>query len=398
MPSYRHGRTGRIRRSALTLGACGMFVALAAAPASAAITGTNNANGLGAAITGAPVTGATLNAATGGPGPPPDPSFPLAISDTPLAGFPTSGPSYTIITSGDSAIADDPNTGSGDGDNLGFSLPARGEAFDPATLGVPVTPPAGANCLVFDYKFLSEEFPEFVNRGFNDAFIAELDGSSWFVAAGSISAPGDFAAAAGDRVSVDTVGPTSVTDVSALGTTYDAATTTLTTKAQVTPGPHVLYLSIFDSGDAIFDSAAFVDNIRFTTESPQTCKPPDIFLGQVGVSFPTTKFTVKGKTVTIPITCLLQVGITVNCNGTISLTGKIPKPNRAASRAKAKPLGSAAYSVAPGATTDVPVVLKKKAKKAFKFVKKLKGTATVTNSSNGAAASFKFVLKKAKKK
>ena len=393
MVTFQHGRGGRIRRSALTLGAFGLLAVLGAAPASAAITGTNNANTLGAAITGAPVTGGEITADTG----PPD--FPLAVSDTPLAGFPTAGPTYTLITSGNSSFADDPNTGAGTGLNLAFTLPNRGEAFDPATLGVPVTPPAGTNCLVFDYKFLSEEFPEFVNRGFNDAFVAELDGSSWTVAGGSISAPGDFAAAAGDRVSVDTVGPTSVDAVNALGTTYDAATSVLTTKALVTPGPHILYLSIFDSGDGIFDSAAFVDNIRFTTETPATCKPPDIFLGQVGVGFSTTKFKVKGKTVQLPITCLLQVGITVNCNGTVSFAGKIPKPpNRDAARAKAKPLGSATYSVAPGTTTNVPLVLKKKAKKAFKHVKKLKGTATVTNSSNGAAATFDIVLKKKSKK
>ena len=37
--------------------------------------------------------------------------------------------------------------------------------------------PKGANCLSFRFKFLSEEFPEFVGTEYNDAFIAEVDHS-----------------------------------------------------------------------------------------------------------------------------------------------------------------------------------------------------------------------------
>ncbi len=380
-------RARQMRRTALSIGACGFVAAAMAVPANAVVTGTDNADDLAAAITGAPVTGAVLNAA-------PAPDFPLAVSDTPLAGFPTSGPAFTVISSGNAELADDPNAAAGDGESLGYTVPGRGEARDPATLAIPVTPPAGTNCLNFDYKFLSEEFPEFVNKGFNDAFIAELDASTWAVSGSVISAPNDFAAAAGDRVSVDTVGPTTVADVNSLGTTYDAGTGVLTTKALVTPGQHFLYLSILDSGDFIFDSAAFVDNLRFTTETPATCKPPDIFAGQVGVGFSTTKWILSGKFAQLPVTCLLQLGITVNCEGSINLVAKLPKLNKAAGRAKAKSIGKALYSVPPGTTATVPVKLSKKAKKAFKANKKLKGTATVTNSTNAASASFKFKVKK----
>ena len=44
-------------------------------------------------------------------------------------------------------------------------------------LRAPVSP--SDNCLSFEFRFLSEEFPEFVNAGFNDAFIAELRASNW---------------------------------------------------------------------------------------------------------------------------------------------------------------------------------------------------------------------------
>lgn len=394
MSSFARGRA-RFTRSALTLGACGLIAAVAAVPAGAAVTGTNNADDLGAAITNAPVTGAALNAAIGGGADP----FPAAVSDTALAGFPTGGANFAVLTSGDAELADDANDSGSSGANLGYTLPARGAAFDPLTLAIPVTPPAGTNCLVFDYKFLSEEFPEFVNAGFNDGFIAELDSTSWTVASGAISAPGDFAAPAGDKVSVDTVGPTSVSDVNSVGTTYDAGTGVLTTKAQVSPGQHTLLLSVFDSGDGIFDSAAFVDNLRFTNEPPTTCKPPDIFAGQVGVAVTKTTYKSNGKVVNIPMTCLLQVGITVNCDGIIALKAKLPKfgPNKAAARLKNKSIGSTVYAVAPGTTSNVPVKLNKKGRKALKFANKLKGKATITNTSNGASTSFNFVLKKKKK-
>ncbi len=39
--------------------------------------------------------------------------------------------------------------------------------------------PTGANCLSFNFKFYSEEYPDFVGQSYNDAFIAELDTSDW---------------------------------------------------------------------------------------------------------------------------------------------------------------------------------------------------------------------------
>ncbi len=39
--------------------------------------------------------------------------------------------------------------------------------------------PKQANCLSFNFRFLSEEYPEFVADIYNDAFVAELDRSNW---------------------------------------------------------------------------------------------------------------------------------------------------------------------------------------------------------------------------
>jgi pimeloyl-ACP methyl ester carboxylesterase len=83
-------------------------------------------------------------------------------------------------------------------------------------------------------------------------------------------------------------------EINASGTTYDGATVLLQAATQVTSGTHSLYLSIFDQGDHIFDSAVFVDNIRFetVTEPSTQCRPgaeqkakvPLIFIPGVGGS------------------------------------------------------------------------------------------------------------------
>ena len=310
----------------LTLAASGVW----AASASAALTGTENADDLSSAVTGAPSSGASLQAALFG-----DTGFyPAAVSDSALGGFPTAGPSFAVLTTGDSELADDPNVDEGSGESLGFNLAARGSANDPLVLAIPINVAAPNNCLAIDYKFLSEEFPEFVNAGFNDTFLIEVDGTSWVVNPdNSLSAPGDIAAAKGDRVSVDSIGPTSVDPAQSAGTTYDAATVPLTTKTAVTAGAHTLYVSIFDSGDYIYDSAVFLDNARSFVEDPSTCRPPDIFAGATGVTVPTGgTLKVKGKSVGIPITCNLQVGITVNCDGT-------PDPHRRAAEEPAAGAG-----------------------------------------------------------
>ena len=48
-------------------------------------------------------------------------------------------------------------------------------ALDVTILQIDLDVPAGRNCLSFDFRFLSEEFPGFVGGSVNDAFVAELD-------------------------------------------------------------------------------------------------------------------------------------------------------------------------------------------------------------------------------
>lgn len=252
-----------------------------------------------------------------------------------------------------------------------------------------------------DFKFLSEEFPEYVDAGFNDAFIAELDSTSWAIGSDpvtfeeTLSAPGDFAAGYGDRVAVDTVGPTVVTEADAAGTTYDAATGTLTAKTPITPGPHAVYLSVFDAGDSIFDSAVFVDNLRFSTEPPTQCHAQDLFGGAVGVTAGTKKINFQGKNGTLDLLCTLPVGAADPCVGNVVISASVPSGNaRSALRAKKSKVAKGSYSIAPQTTGQATLKLTKKGKRLFKEKSKSKGSAKVTNTVNDASESFKVKLKK----
>jgi hypothetical protein len=371
----RRARTGL----ALILGAA--IFAVPVQSAGAAVTGTANPNTVATAVDPGNAGG---NAFTYTVGP-----TQAGIGNTGLAGFPTAAPTYGILTSGDATLADDPNTGDGDGDNLGISDPSRGEANDSQTLKINVNVPAGNSCLLLDYKFFSEEFPEFVNKGFNDGFIAELDATNWSVTGDKINAPLDFAAGYGDQVSVDTVGPTVVDPANSVGTTYDAATQTLTTKTPVTPGGHSVYLSIFDAGDHIYDSAVFLDNLRFNAEPPTTCRPPDIFGGAVGAAVQ-GKAKAKGKKVLIPIACLLPAGATEPCVGNVTVVGQASGGK--ASAAKKITLAKGTYSVAPGQTGTATAKTTKAGKRQIKKKGKAKVKIRITNTINGASQTFKAKL------
>jgi hypothetical protein len=195
---------------------------------------------------------------------------PTAVSNTPLTRFPTAGPTYTILSTGDATFAPNPNSdGETTGNNHGG--PVRGATdMDVVILKIDLKIPAGANCLSFNFQFFSEEYPEWVGTQFNDAFIAELDTSTWTTTSETIDeqtkttiiAPDNYAFdQQGNVISINATGYSSVSAANALGTTYDSATPLLRASTQVTPGVHSLYLSIFDQVDTDFDSAVFIDSL-----------------------------------------------------------------------------------------------------------------------------------------
>lgn len=201
---------------------------------------------------------------------------PNGVADSPLSFFPTHGSTFGIMTTGDVNLADTPNASGSSGVNLGGGNVRGNTDFDVSILNIGLEAPDGANCLTFNFAFYSEEFPEWVNTQYNDAFIAELNNSTWTTSGSTISAPDNFAFdPSGNPISINAAGNTSMTAANASGTTYDGATPLLSAATPITPGTHNLYLSIFDQGDHIYDSAVFLDNltIGFVPNPEHNCVP-----------------------------------------------------------------------------------------------------------------------------
>lgn len=209
-----------------------------------------------------------------------------------LSFFPTAGDRFAILTTGDARFAPQEETfASAD---LGGPSVRGNTDFDVTVLAIDLAVPAGRNCLRFDFAFYSEEYPDFVGSAFNDAFIAELDTSTWTTSGSQISAPENFAFDdRGEVISINSTGATSMSRLNAGGTAYGGATVLLEAATPVTDAEHTLYLSIFDQGDRIYDSATFIDNLRFEQAAPGECRPgararartPLIFLPGITGSF-----------------------------------------------------------------------------------------------------------------
>lgn len=180
------------------------------------------------------------------------------------AGLTLSGGQAALLTNGSLANANPPNNSTGISRDNGTS--ARG-AFDVSILRLDLMIPTGMNCLGFDVVFASEEYPEYVGS-FNDGFLAELDVSDWSMAGNLITAPNNFAVDGSGRLFAASEANFTVTSTL---TEYDGATGAIHVQTAITPGAHSLYLSIFDSGDRLYDTAAWVDHLAATDVTDGSC-------------------------------------------------------------------------------------------------------------------------------
>ena len=234
----------------------------------------------------ATVTGASFVAQPGG--------TPDGVSTTALTGFPTQGSSFGVLTTGNVNSVGSPGTFASTND---LGAPVRGNSDqDVSILKIDLDVPPTANCLSFDFRFLSEEFPGYVGSSFNDAFVAELDSSTWTTSGSTITAPNNFAFDSGHNVvSINSTGIGGMSAANGTGTAFNGGTiysangpippkgdgpaggasVLLHAAHQVTPGAHSLYLSLFDQADRILDSAVFLDNlvVGFVPNPTANCAP-----------------------------------------------------------------------------------------------------------------------------
>jgi len=215
----------------------------------------------------------------------------IGVEDTFLgAFFPVVGNSFAILSTGYAQSADDPDTNNGEilsgggfDDDISATLDGlnNSNGTDLVQLTLVLTPPPGSTGLNFDFAFYSEEFPDWIGGDFNDSFIAELGAepfSSGLAIVGNvINSPYNFAFDPNnDVISVNAAfgfDPTIPNPDTA--STYDGTSGLLTATGclpeDLPPDSNVVViLSITDMGDDILDSAVFLDNFQWGTQSDCT--------------------------------------------------------------------------------------------------------------------------------
>jgi hypothetical protein len=107
--------------------------------------------------------------------------------------------------------------------------------------------------LSFSYAMVTEEFPEWVNRGYNDDLVITLEGPSGPISVATETVDGS---AFMPIVGIDFPGGDSTVG-------WTGWRQVVSRKIPVSPGGGVYRLRVRDRGDGIYDTNAIIDNIRF---------------------------------------------------------------------------------------------------------------------------------------
>lgn len=133
---------------------------------------------------------------------------------------------------------------------------------DAATLTLTYTVPAGMNSLLFDFYFLSREYPDFVGSDYNDTFAATINGSSKVANGTNFAKDTD-----GHTIDINSVNfVITGTHNDLLGTAFEdhGGTGWLIAAAPVAAGDNIsLAFHIEDVEDGVYNSTVFLDNFRF---------------------------------------------------------------------------------------------------------------------------------------
>lgn len=205
----------------------------------------------------------------------------ISVFNQEIQGFPHQGNRFTVLSSGRAEEAPgDPDTFAStdlsDSENFRFIpdySPDDYDAYSVADLRIDFEIPPNAEGLAFDWQFATDESPDFLGSQFQDFFEVLL-----FLPGGSVRNIGTLPE--GEPVTVDnadkyanTPGGSSQNPEPPLpepaDTVYNSITDLQTTKASIASyqGQTArLVIRVADASDEIFDSAVFVDNLRFVED------------------------------------------------------------------------------------------------------------------------------------
>jgi gliding motility-associated-like protein len=178
----------------------------------------------------------------------------------------------TILTNSQGPIG--PNNSSNAGQSNGFpgdvelTTIAGITTFDASILEFDFT--ANANLVSFRYIFGSEEYPEFVNSGFNDVFAFFISGPGIAGIQNMAQLPGGAGVVSIDNVNINSNSAFYINNTGAgvNGLQYDGFTIPIVASSQVICGQtYHLKIAIADAGDGIFDSGIFLEAGSLTANS-----------------------------------------------------------------------------------------------------------------------------------
>lgn len=224
------------------------------------VTGGLNANALAQLLAGPGITvsNATITGSPAAAG-----SFNGASSNIGLG-------SGIILCTGPVTVAPGPNnSGSAGSDNgqpgnaqlNGLAGAATFNAFVLEFDFIPLS-----NLISFRYVFGSEEYPEFVNSGYNDAFAFFISGPGIAGQQNIALIPGTSTPVTIDNVNAGSYNQYYVNNAGGATVQYDAFTTVLTATSNVQAClTYHLKLMIADAGDGIWDSGVFLEEGSLTS-------------------------------------------------------------------------------------------------------------------------------------
>lgn len=204
--------------------------------------------------------------------------------------IPTQGNTFLLLSTGlagENATTDGETPGSERGNWFGAQDPWWWQEYDEAQLTLELQVPPEMGYLYYDTQFFTVEYPDYVGSIFNDELSITVDSPSKGETTNIIDVnSGDFVFESYDIPGTGfdlfakeeyTSEPTDPDGVDWVSTTpaeigADAGATALVGRANpVTPNETItVTINIQDAGDNQFDSAAFIDNLRFVeTIGPQ---------------------------------------------------------------------------------------------------------------------------------